>query len=93
MAYAEPEQLQTNDIELVYVAGKTSEAKAVEHLLTEMEFVYTLISVPFLRTSIVSGVMELSGLGFYVSSEQAPKCRELLQNYKFHAGLVLGGGE
>ena len=35
MAYVDPQNLEEKDMALVYIAGKTSEAKAVEKLLTE----------------------------------------------------------
>ena len=93
MAYLDPETLEGKNLVLVYVAGKTSEAKAVESLFTQSEMIYTIKPTPFLRSSIFGGLIELPGVGFYVLAEQAVDCRNLLQERKFKIGLVLEGEE
>ena len=93
MAYVDPESLEEKATALVYVAGKTSEAKAVESLLTQDEMTYTIKPTPFLRSSLFGGLVELPGVGFYVPIEQAAHCRDLLQDNKFKVGLVLEGEE
>ncbi len=93
MAYVTPETLEERDTALVYVAGKTSEAKAVEGLLTQSEMTYTIKPTPFLRSSLFGGLVELPGLGFYVPSEQPALCRNALQDHKLKADLVLEGEE
>ena len=93
MAYVEPENLEAKELALVYVAGKTSEAKAVENLLTQNEISYTIKSTPFMRASLFGGLVELPGVGFYVTLDQAAYCRNLLQERKFKAGLILEGEE
>lgn len=92
MAYVDPNTLEDDDIALIYIAGKTAEAKRVEHLLTAEGIDYTLKSTPFLRSTLFGGTMQLPGLGFYVLNGQAARCRILLQAHKFRAGLV-GEGE
>ena len=93
MAYVEPDTLEEKELALVYVAGKTSEVKAVESLFTQNEMVYTIKPTPFMRSTLFGGLVELPGVGFYVPIEQAAYCRTLLQSRKFKAGLVLEGEE
>ena len=78
---------------LVYIAGKTSEAKAVEKLLTEYGITYMVKSTPFMRSSIFGGLIELPGVGFYVPVGEATHCRSQLQDHKFKVGLVMEGEE
>ena len=93
MAYVEPETLENKETALVYVAGKTSEAKAVEGLLTQNDMAYTIKPTPFMRSSLFGGLVELPGVGFYVSVHHAAYCRTLLQGRNFKVGLVLEGEE
>ena len=93
MAYVEPETLEEKETALIYVAGKTSEAKAVESLLTQNDMAYTLKPTPFMRSSLFGGLVELPGVGFYVPIAQAAHCRDLLQERNFKVGLVLEGEE
>lgn len=93
MAYVDPQTLEEKDVALVYIAGKTSEAKAVENLLTENGITYTVKPTPFMRSSIFGGLVELPGVGFYVPTGQAAYSRSLLQDRKFKIGLVLEGEE
>lgn len=94
MAYVEPETLEGKAVALVYVAGKTSEAKAVEELLTQSAMTYTVKPTPFLRSSLFGGAVELPGVGFYVPADLAAHCRHLLQQQRrFKVGLVLEGEE
>lgn len=93
MAYIDPETLEEKPLALVYIAGKTSEAKAVEALFTQSEVTYTVKSTPFMRSTLFGGQVALPGVGFYVPLEQAEYGRGLLQGRKFRAGLVLEGEE
>ena len=93
MAYVDPDSLGEEDAALVYVAGKTSEARGVEELFARYEVEYTIRPTPFLRSSLFGGMIELPGVGFYVAAEQAGACRHLLQNHKFKVGLILEGEE
>lgn len=88
MAYVNPEQFEGKNHSLVYVAGKTSEAKKVEKLLSENSVTYTLHEVPFLRQTLFGGQVELPGVGFIVLQSQAQFCRELLETKRFYQGLV-----
>ena len=95
MAYVDPDSMEEKDkdVALVYIAGKTSEAKAVEELFTQNAVSYTFKSTPFMRSSIFGGLIELPGVGFYVAADQAEASRALLQDRKFKVGLVLEGEE
>jgi Putative prokaryotic signal transducing protein len=93
MAYVDPDSLEEKDTALVYIAGKTSEAKAVESLFAQNEVTYTIKPTSFMRSSIFGGLIELPGVGFYVPAEQAASCRDLLRGRKFKVGLVLEGEE
>ena len=94
MAYVDdPHALDENSLALVYIAGKTSEARGVEKLFTQHDMTYTVKPTPFLRSSLFGGMVELPGVGFYVLAGQATACRDLLQGNKFKVGLVLEGEE
>ena len=93
MAYLDQEMLSEKDVSLVYVAGKTSEAKAVEGLFDQNEVTYAIKQTPFLRSSIFGGLIELPGVGFYVLTNQAASARILLQDNKFKVGLIQDGEE
>ncbi len=93
MSYVDPESMAESDTALVYIAGKTAEAKAVEDIFTHEGMTYTVKPTPFLRASLFGGMVELPGVGFYVRREQAEACRGLLQGRRFRVGLVLEGEE
>jgi hypothetical protein len=93
MPYVEPEHFGESPTALVYVAGDTTEAKDIERALSENEIAYTLVPTPFLRSSIMSGLVELPGVGFTVLAQDAEKSRSLLHSLKFIKGLVLAGEE
>ena len=93
MSYSDPQYLEEKDVALVYIAGKTSEARGVEKLLAQHGMSYTIKPTPFLRSSLFGGLVELPGVGFYVRAGQAAACRDLLQGNKFKVGLVLEGEE
>ena len=93
MVYDDPQYPDETKLALVYIAGKTSEAKRVEQLFTQHGQSYTIKPTPFLRSSLFGGLIELPGVGFYVPIEQAALGRDLLQRHKFRVGLVLEGEE
>ena len=93
MAYLDQEMLSEKDVSLVYVAGKTSEAKAVEALFDHNQVTYAIKQTPILRSSIFGGLIELPGVGFYVLVSQAASVRILLQENKFKVGLIQEGEE
>lgn len=93
MGYIDPDSLDEKDSALVYIAGKTAEARTVERLFDENEVTYTLKPTPFLRSSLFGGLIELPGVGFRVPAAQAAAARNLLQGRKFKVGLVMEGEE
>ena len=93
MTYVDPDTLEDDDIALIYIAGKTSEAKKVEMLLGAEGVTYTLKPTPFLRSTLFGGTMELPGVGFYVPRGQAARGRTVLQDHKFRVGLIMEGEE
>jgi len=93
MTYVDPDSLEEKDLALVYIAGKTSEAKTVEGIFTHNGMTYTVKPTPFLRSTLFGGMVELPGVGFYVPVELAEQCRGLLQGRKFRVGLVPEGEE
>lgn len=93
MAYVDPDTLEDDDISLIYIAGRTAEARKVERLLSAEAISYTLKPTPFLRSTLFGGTMQLPGVGFYVLTEQAARCRSLLQDHKLKAGLIMEGEE
>jgi hypothetical protein len=90
MAYVEPDAFEGKDTELVFIAGRTSEAKSVEAVLTQEGIDYTLTPEPFLHVGIFLNRSELPGVGFNVVAAQAPHVRSLLTSRGFQAGVVLG---
>jgi len=90
MAYVEPQAFEGKDTELVFIAGRTSEAKSVEALLTHGGIDYTLTPEPFLHVGIFLTSSELPGVGFNVVSAQAAHVRSLLTTRGFQAGVVQG---
>ena len=93
MSYIDPDGIDEKELALVYIAGKTSEAKTVEGLFDQNAVTYTLKPTPFLRSSLFGGLIELPGVGFYVPGDQAAAARNLLQGRKFKVGLVNEGEE
>ena len=57
MTYVDPEILEEKDLALVYIAGKTSEAKAVEGIFTHNGMTYTVKPTPFLRSTLFGGMV------------------------------------
>jgi hypothetical protein len=93
VTYVDPQTLEEEDVALVYIAGKTSEAQTVEAIFTDNGMTYTVKPTPFLRSTLFGGMMELPGVGFYVPRGQAEQCRGLLQGRRFRVGLVMDGEE
>ncbi len=93
MAYIDPDTFEDADVALIYIAGRTAEAKGVEALLTAQGITYTLKPTPFLRSTLFGGTMELPGVGFYVLKGQAARGRTVLQDHKFRVGLIMEGEE
>ena len=86
MALVDPATFDDKEVALIYVAGRLSEGKRVEQVLSDNAIDY---AVDFERfESRVLGILpvEYEGVGFYVLSAQADFCRRVLRE----AGLVQG---
>jgi hypothetical protein len=86
MPLVDPETFDGKAVALVYIAGRLSEGKRVEHVLSGHAIDYAVDSVPFQRYLLGILPVEYEGVGFYVLSGQADFCRQMLRD----AGLVQG---
>lgn len=86
MALVDPETFDDKELAVVYIAGRLSEGKRVEQVLSGNAIDYTVDIEPF--QSRVLGILpvEYKGVGFYVLSAQADFCRRVLRE----AGLIQG---
>ena len=86
MALVDPATFDGKEVALVYVAGRLSEGKRVEQVLSEHAIDYAVDIEPF--ESRVLGILpvEYEGVGFYVIADHAEFCRRILRE----AGLVQG---
>ena len=87
MTKIDVEEFEGRPHELVFIARRTREAERVEALLNDEGIDYALAFEPFLHGGIF-GVTTLTGVGFYVASDQARDCRELLERRGFAVGVV-----
>lgn len=74
------------ELEIVYVAGTVSEAKAIESVFAEEQIEFEVEPCEF-RQSISFGG-PFAGVGFHVLSGQAPYCRRILSDRGFRKGIV-----
>jgi len=88
MALVDPATFDGQEVALVYIAGRLSESKRVEQLLSEHAVDYAVDVEPF--EGRVLGILrvEYEGLGFYVRAAQAESCRRLLRDAGWLEGLV-----
>lgn len=75
------------ELELVFIAGKTSEARGAEEVLTGAGIDYCLDVEPFQRAGWF-GPVSLNGVGFFVLPDNATACRDLLRGKGFVRGVV-----
>jgi len=87
MAKIDPEDFEDRPNELVFIARRVREAERVEALLTDEGIDYALAFEDFLHGGIF-GTTTLTGVGFYVLSNQAAHCRELLGRRGLAVGIV-----
>ena len=66
---------------LVYIAGNIVEAQHVESALSEIHIDYAVNVEPYTNQSFLGGAYH--GVFFYVSEEDAPRSRELLNVHGF----------
>ena len=86
MALVDPATFDGADVALIYIAGRLSEGRRIEQVLSHHAIDYAVDIEPF--QSRVLGILpiEYEGVGFYVHSAQADFCRQILRQ----AGLVQG---
>ncbi len=82
------QERERDDLELVYIAGRVSEAQRVEAILEEQGIEYT-IQVEQYRSGVIFASVR-AGAFFYVSPEAAGRCREGLRRlgYKVQEPLA-----
>ena len=72
----------------VYIAGRLSEAKRVEHTLSGRGIDYA-VEIESFRTNLLGFLpTKYEGVAFYVPSRQASFCRCILQEAGLTVGLV-----
>ena len=87
MGRIDAEEFEDRSNELIFIARRVSEAERVEEILSDEGIDYALAFEPFLHGGIF-GVTTLQGVGFYVLTERAPHCRELLGRRGLGVGVV-----
>lgn len=88
MALVDPATFDDKEVTVVYIAGRQSEGKRVEQILSDNAIDYAIGFEPF--ESRVLGILpvEYEGVGFYVLSGQADFCRRVLREAGLAQGLV-----
>ena len=91
MALVDPATFDDQEVAMVYIAGRLSEGKRVEQVLSDHAVDYAVDVEPF--ESRVLGILrvEYEGVGFYVFVEQADFCRRALRAAGLVQGLVEDG--
>ena len=87
MARIDADELEGGEGELVFIARRIDEAERAEALLSDEGIDYALAFEPFLHGGIF-GVRTLTGVGFYVATERAGACREILGRSGLGVGIV-----
>ena len=88
MALVDPATFDDKDVTMIYIAGRLSEAKRVEEILSENAVDYAVDIEPF--QSRVLGIIpvEYEGVGFYVLTAHAELSRRVLREARLLQGLV-----
>jgi len=88
MALVDPATFDDKDITMVYVAGRVSEGKRVEEILSRHGIDYAVDVEPFQAHVLGILPVEYEGVGFYVLTAQADFCRQVLRDAGVVQGLV-----
>ncbi len=88
MALVDPTAFDGKPVTLVYIAGRLSEAKHVEEVLSANGVDYAVDIEPFQSRLLGILPVEYEGVGFYVLPPQAELCRRVLREAKLLQGLV-----
>jgi len=86
MALVDPATFDGEAVAMVYVAGRLSEGKRVEQVLSGHAIDYAVDVEPFEKRVLGVLPMHYEGVGFYVVAGQAAHSRRVLRA----AGLVQG---
>jgi hypothetical protein len=86
MALVDSATFDDKEVTMVYVAGRLSEGKRVEQVLSDNAIDYAVDFEPFERRVLGILPVKYEGVGFYVFSGEADFCRRVLRE----AGLVQG---
>jgi len=84
----DPEAFADRDIARIYIAGRLTEARRVESLLSEKGIDYAVEIEPFRTLLLGIFPRQYDGVAFYVLSEQAALARHTLEGARLRAGLV-----
>ena len=88
MALVDPATFDGKEVALVYIAGRLSEGKRVEQVLSDNAIDYAVDIEPFQSRLLGILPVEYEGVGFYVLSAQADFCRRVLREAGVVQGLV-----
>ena len=88
MALVDPATFDDKDVAMVYIAGRLSEGKRVEQVLSDNAIDYAVDAEPFESRVLGFLPVEYEGVGFYVLSSQADFCRRALRAAGLLQGLV-----
>lgn len=88
MALVDPETFDDKDVAMVYIAGRLTEGKRVEQVLSDNAIDYAVDIEPFQKRVLGILPIEYEGVGFYVLSSQAEFCRRVLREAGVVQGLV-----
>jgi hypothetical protein len=88
MALVDPATFDDKEVTVVYIAGRQSEGKRVEQVLSDNAIDYAIGFEPFETRVLGILPVEYEGVGFYVLSGQADFCRRVLRKAGLAQGLV-----
>jgi hypothetical protein len=88
MPRLELEQFAGRELARVYIAGRVSEAEAVESVLTRNDIDYTVDLEPYLAPGLGLFTSEYPGVAFYVPAGQAAVVRTLLVSQGLKQGIA-----
>ena len=88
MALVDPATFDDKEIAMVYIAGRLSEGKQVEQVLSDHAIDYAVDNERFESRLLGILPVEYEGVGFYVLSEQADFSRRVLREAGVVQGLV-----
>ena len=93
MALVDAATFDDKEVAMVYIAGRVSEGKRVEQVLSDNAIDYAVDFEPF--ESRVLGILrvEYEGVAFYVVSDQADFGRRVLREAALIQGLVEKDGD